>query len=254
MRGFRFAAVSGAGALLLAGAAFSQAEDDWDLVRSQDGRTTEASMAFSSGLSLAVRCEAGGMQAAIEGLPRASGAVRTISLVGGGQSASPGSWVNGAGGRVLADYPAAFARRVRSGGPVRMMVESGGRRTAYELALPARSRALEAVLGACGQPLTDARDADLPLIGGDGVSANVFWSRRPVAEHPEGDTWANGNATASCLVQPSGQLTNCRVEGEAPGDGNFGKATLEAAQLARATPRARGASATVAAFRLIYRL
>jgi hypothetical protein len=140
----------------------------------------------------------------------------------------------------IADYPSAFARSLRKGGPLKIMIPRGaddGRNLVHNLMLPPSSAAIGETMAACNRPLEDPRDALLPDIEAGGLPAGISWARQPRPRYPN-TNYATGYAVLTCVAGADGALSQCEVESEQPAKSRFGEAAL------RATSNARIASAT----------
>ena len=214
------------------------APQDWDLHRNT---RTDAVMAFSvfdNGLGIAVRCVDGAYEALLSGLPEAGDhETRTLGVAFGDDEMDMQRWSVARDDTVaVGERPVPFARKLREGGRVQILVPGGGgggRNLRYDLTLPASSTSIDETLNACGRPLVDSRDAELDALPDDGLPRSLLWVRAPRAEYPSGARYGRGFAIVSCLVNPDGTLRDCAVESEHPHDGGFGDATLRAVRRAR---------------------
>lgn len=223
------------------------APQDWDLHRNT---RTDAVMAFSvfdNGLGIAVRCIGGAYETLLSGLPAADdGEVRTLGVAFGEADMSMQRWSVATNNTVaVGERPAPFARKLRQGGRLQILVPGGGgngRNLRYDLTLPASSASIDETLNACGRPLVDPRDAEMDALPDGGLPDALQWVRTPQPEFPSRSRYGRGFAVVSCLVSPDGSLRNCAVESEHPHDGGFGDSTLRAVRRARvsdaANPRA----------------
>lgn len=222
-----------------AGTALAQdAPDDWEMIRQPDRKTVVAFVPLSSGLTIAFRCVDGVYGAIIGGLPEANRSTKTRTLtisVNGGEPDDTRWNVTTDRRAVLADYPAPFARELREGGAVSIVIPRGaadGRNLRHNLTLPASSTAIDETLTACGRPLEDARDALLPEIAEGGLPDGVTWGRQPRPVYPQ-TNYAEGYAVLSCVVEPDGKPSQCQVESEFPHDAGFGRNALRSVEAAR---------------------
>ncbi|HYG27187.1 MAG TPA: hypothetical protein VD906_09785, partial [Caulobacteraceae bacterium] len=134
-----------------------------------------------------------------------------------------------------ASEPGRLARQLRAGGDLIVRVEPASadeRPLRYQLAIPPSAAALDQVLSACGELLSDNWDL-LPRLGRDQA---VTWARGPRPEFPGAAIHANsryGTVLIGCLVPADGRLRDCRVLSETlPGVG-FGENALSAALRSR---------------------
>lgn len=227
---------------LLASSASAQepARDDWNLSADEGRDLMLATVAYSSGQTIAVRCQAGVLDVIVTGLPAIDERTRYIETTVGDRPTERGPWASGRDGTtVLGVSPAPTARSLRAGGPVRFSVavdaanESPLRQYAFDL--PAESASLDRVLNACGTPKTDARDDLLRWTPARGSMLN-YWSRMAIPEYPEAAyrTGINsGFAVLSCVVRAGGRLTQCVVESESARRAGFGQSGVRAMGAAR---------------------
>lgn len=237
-------------ALLLAGPAAAQdAGEDWDLVQRHDA--ISASIAFDSGLAVAVRCDDGSLETYIAGLapPRERDNQRTVAYAFGDRPMRDSTWQNREDGHALfADLPAPLARRFRSGGDLQLRIAAHGDAPArrYVVSLPPSPAAIDRVLTTCGRPTVDPRDvlranessADPSSLDGPGPG----WARQPRPSYPDRAVEAgiSGMAVLSCMVEDDGRTKDCQVEVERPAGADFGREALRAARDARLKPRPSG--------------
>ncbi|HEX8661199.1 MAG TPA: hypothetical protein VF686_04975 [Brevundimonas sp.] len=213
------------------------ASADWDLMTDQRRRLTVAYTRFDNGVTVATRCADGGFETIVTGLPPAGAATRrTLRIAFGDDDLFDSQWSVATDDTVaVADLPAPFARRMRAGGRLRILVPNGateGRNLLYDLQLPASSGAIDQTLTSCGRPLVDPRDAELNALPDDGVPGTIAWAVRPRPQYPE-TRYARGFAVITCLTNPDGSLRDCAIESEHPHDGRFGRPTLASARRAR---------------------
>jgi len=219
----------------------SHAQDaarDWDLLRDPDKHLTLAYTRFETGLTLATRCIDGGYEALITGLPPAGeGDTRILHLAFGDDDLYPVRWNVAMNDTIaVSDRPAPFARELREGGRLRVMIPGGaegGANLVHDLTLPASSNSIDETLTTCGRPVTDPRDAELEALPEGGLPANLIWARAPRPDFPRSARYGRGFATVMCLTAPDGALRECSVEAEHPLDGGFGEAALRATRSAR---------------------
>ena len=228
-------------ALVLSVATTAQAQDvsgDWEVIRQPETKTVFAYVPMTSGLTIGFRCVDGAYGAIIAGLPAAGpdDQVRTLTISIRGETPRGSQWtVTTDPTAAIADYPAPLARALREGGAVTVVVPGGagdGRNLRHDLTLPASTAAIDETLNACDRPLVDPRDARLPEITANGLSAGVNWKVPPRPRYPV-TRYSEGYAVVSCVVQPDGKVDDCLVESEFPLGAGFGSNAL------RALPRAR---------------
>ena len=230
------AAVAG---FLCAGGALAQdapADADWDLVKDEAKKTTIAYVTTTAGLSIATRCVNGGYSALLVGFPETPRRTKTraLGLTFRDEEGSEWRWnVTTDRTAVVADFPAPFARELRQGGRLQIVVPDGagpGQNLRYDLELPASGSAIDQTLSACDRPLVDPRDLELDAIAEDGLQVGMRWDRRIRPTYPFRSRYAEGFAVTTCVAQPDGTLRDCVIETEHPGDGRFGEAVLKAAR------------------------
>ncbi|HST91527.1 MAG TPA: hypothetical protein VLJ13_04950, partial [Brevundimonas sp.] len=214
-----------------------EASADWDLSNNQRQKLLVAYTQFDNGLSIATRCSDGRFEAVLAGLPPAGRASsRVLRIAFGDDSLSDRQWTVATDDTIaVAEMPAPFARQLREGGRLRVLVPNGaadGRNLMYDLQLPGSSVSIDQTLTACERPLVDPRDPELNALEAEGLPRNLIWAERPAPQYP-GNNYARGFAVVSCLSNPDGRLRDCAVESEHPHDGRFGAATLRAARRAR---------------------
>ena len=219
------------------------AEPDWDLVRDPAHKSVIAYIPVTTGLALAVRCVDGAFDTVIAGLPvYAQGRpTRPLHIAFGDDPLRETNWnVTTDRTVAIADYPSAFARSLRKGGPLKIMIPRGaddGRNLVHHLTLPPSSAAIGEAMAACNRPLEDPRDALLPDIDERGLPAGIDWARQPRPSYPN-TNYARGYAVLTCVADANGALSQCEVESEQPANSRFGEVSL------RAMPRARISSTT----------
>lgn len=215
-----------------------QAEQDWNVLRDPAKKSVIAYIPVTTGLMLAVRCVDGALDGVITGLPqsRPGRATRPLGLSFGDEPMRHVRW-NVTTDRTVAisDYPAAFARSLKKGGPLKILIPGGaedGRNLRHDLVLPGSSSAIEQTLAACNRPLEDPRDALLPDIEDNGLPNGLTWARPPRARYPNTNL-ASGYVVISCVAQTDGSLAQCQIESEQPPKSRFGAAALLATRDAR---------------------
>jgi len=195
----------------------------------------DAVLPFSSGLGIILRCDDGDYQAALAG-PPATGHTRELRIAVQDGQLHPQTWNVGARPDIaLADIPAFFARSLRAGGKLAVVIPGGagdGRNLRHEVELPPSTASIDATLAACGRPLVDPRDALLGDIGPHGLPAEITWRVPPRPDYPPGPMYSRAYAVVSCLAQPSGALSDCLVESEFPHGQDFGRTAVRAARRA----------------------
>ncbi|MDQ1191663.1 hypothetical protein QE419_000429 [Brevundimonas vesicularis] len=224
---------------LSAGSAVSQdapnTGEDWDLVKDARKKSTIAYVTTTPGLSIATRCMDGAYSALLFGLPEVARRTKTrpITIIFRDEEAKEWRWnvtIDRAG--AVADFPAPFARELRQGGRIQIIVPDGGgagRNLRYDLELPASGSAIDETLTACGRPLVDPRDQELDAISEEGLQVGMRWARQIRPRYPA-TNYSEGFAVATCVAQPDGRLRDCVIETEHPADGRFGEAVLKAAR------------------------
>lgn len=213
------------------------ASRDWDLINDPRKKLVVAYTSFDNGVTVATRCADGGFETIVTGLPPAGTATRRpLRIAFGDDDLFDSQWSVATDDTVaVADLPAPFARRMRAGGRLRILVPNGsldGRNLLYDLQLPGSSEAVDQTLTACERPLVDPRDAELDALPDEGVPGNISWAVRPRPNYPN-TRYARGFAVITCLTNPNGSLRDCMIESEHPRDGNFGASTLASARRAR---------------------
>lgn len=226
-------------ALAVAGSALAQdAGDDWDPHTDPEIRMTMASVNFGH-LGIAVRCHDGGLDVVLTGLPPTEEPRREILLkFPDEETPSPTHWNVGMDRTIaVSERPAGFAREVRKGGRLDVVIPGGaegGRNLRYALDLPSQHAVLDGVLTTCNKPLDDPRDAELKALGDTGLPGGIGWARPPRPQYPSRDpVYERGFAVVTCLSEAGGGLRGCEVETEHPRNGGFGEATLTATRRAR---------------------
>ena len=234
---------------------------DWDVHRDARTRTVLAYTLFDAGLGITFRCQDGGYDAVIGGLPPAGDAsTRPLRLIFGEPTSSPHpqSWnVAVDDTMAVSPLPAPLARRLREGGRLQIILPAageGGRNLRYDLTLPASAAAIDETLTACGRPLVDPRDATLADLDDAGLPGGMVWTRRPRPAYPNGrKVYVRGFAVATCVTAPDGRLRDCVVETEHPRDGGFGDEVLRGARAAR-VGHGDGSEAPFPARRVMFRV
>ncbi|HEV2081597.1 MAG TPA: hypothetical protein VGR32_03990 [Brevundimonas sp.] len=234
---------------------------DWDVHRDERTKTVMAYAVFDAGVGITFRCQDGGYDAVIGGLPPAGDeSTRPLRLVFGEPSAAPHfqNWnVAVDDTMAVSPLPAPLARRLREGGRLQIVVPAateGGRNLRYDLMLPASAAAIDDTLTACGRPLVDPRDAMLTDLDDVGLPSGMMWTRRPRPDYPNGrKVYVRGFAVATCVTAPDGRLRDCVIETEHPRDGGFGEEVLRGARGAR-VGHADGSEAPFPVRRVMFRV
>lgn len=223
-------------------AAAQDVAEDWDLMTRRGD--VSASVIYSSGQGVVVRCQADSLETYIVGLPLAEAPSprRSIDYALGSDAFRTSTWQSSiSGDAIFADTPAPFARRLRAGGELQLRIEGqdGQPSRRYVLPLPRSNEAVDRVLDACGRPQDDPRDAlrrsESSTDVAEAGDAAVRWARLPRLSYPDRALQAGqaGMAVLSCLVEPSGRLEECFVEVERPANADFGRYALRAVRDAR---------------------
>lgn len=227
--------------LLTCTPALAQTGADWDMRRDERAKLKVAFTAFDNGLAIGARCTDGVYEVAIAGLPPAPGDLdsRMLRIGFDAKPAREQTWfIASDRGTAISSLPAPFARTLRNGGRMDVIVPgagAGGRNIRYVIELPASAMAIDETLGACGRPLEDPRDALLPDAPGDGTVRGREWARAPRPVYPATD-FGSGFATLSCIGRASGLVEQCVVEAEYPPRQGFGRAAVRAVERARLQP------------------
>jgi len=239
--------------------ALAQDAADWDLTIHERQHITVATIQFSSGLGIAVRCIDQAYEAFLEGLPEptTSGATRPLRIAFGDKPMEDSTWsVADEPTIAVSSLPAPFARALRSGGKLQIVVPGAGengRNLRYVMDLPASNTAIDQTLAACERPLVDPRDAELADMGETGLPGDVIWRQAPRPTFPGASRYAVGFAVVSCLTNPDGHLRECVIESEHPHKAQFGRATLRSLDDARLA-LADDPDATVPPGRVLFRI
>ncbi|HEY0599990.1 hypothetical protein [Brevundimonas sp.] len=236
----RAAVIAAVLAMAASPALAQEAGDDWDLTIDETQQMMLATVGYSSGQAIAVRCRAGELDVLVTGLPALLERGRYVEMDFGGRRRESGHWFNSEDGTLIfSAAPAPVARRLRTGGPLQLSVavqpepESPLRR--YALDLPARSANLDRVIEGCGTPLTDPRD-DLPRWNHPRVFPTAMWREQPTPEFPGGALHSRVNAgfaVLSCIVGEGGRLSDCRIERESDRRAGFGESAVRSMRAAR---------------------
>lgn len=207
----------------------AQSAPQW--VTARDAETAAAVLMYDHGLSLIVLCRDNRLETRIGGLPASTAPIRKLQINVPGSDLRDSTWIVGADQTTaLTRAPGVYARRLREGGTltVRVPSEGNGPATRYELPLPEAHEPLDAVLTGCDTPLEQAEDADyepeLPMI---------VWAVHPMPQYPPDTIARAATVRLSCVVEPGGGVTDCRVLEERPRRQGFGRAAVQAARRAR---------------------
>ena len=210
---------------------------DWDMVRDPRKKMVAAYVSLDSGVSVILRCSDGVYDALVSGLPDAPRKDTRVLRLSYGDHFHAETWnVATVRSTALSAMPAPFARKLREGGLVSIVVPDGagqGRNLRHDLDLPRSSTAVDETLAACGRPLVDPRDAALPDLDETGQPPSVTWARPPQPSYPSPAKYTAGFAMLSCMALPDGRLDECLIESEFPVDGGFGKQALRSTDDAR---------------------
>lgn len=227
-----------AGLVALPTPGLAQDAADWDIHRDPRRKLVMAYTEFDSGLGVAARCVDESYEALITGLPPAGrGETRTLRVAFGDGELGDQRWNVAVNDTIaVSELPAPFARKLREGGRLRILVPGGagdGRNLLHDLTLPTSSASIDETLNACDRPLVDPRDAELAALPEGGLPGNLTWRERPRPAFPSGARYARGFATVLCLTASDGSLRDCSIEAQHPQDGGFGEAALRATRRAR---------------------
>jgi len=225
--------------IVIAVPALAQDAADWDLTVHDRQKVTVATIQFSNGLGIAVRCVEGSYEAFMEGLPAAAAAAstRTLRIGIGDEPVANSTWTVADEPTIaVSSLPAPFARSLRRGGRLQVVVPGAGengRNLRYVMDLPESTTAIDQTLATCNRPLADPRDGQLADMGESGLPGDLVWSRAPRPSYPGASRYASGFAVLSCLTTAEGSLRDCVVESEHPHKGRFGQAALRSTGEAR---------------------
>ena len=212
---------------------------DWDVVRQGDD-VLLATVAYTPGLAIGVRCKAGQeLDAFLYGLPASNEPwTRSLELADETAEFRQQNWAATTDPTTAFNLlPARFARSLRLGGVLQVRArDENGRRMRYVMELPTSPSAIDQVLTSCGVPTIDPRDALLAAAGPiTGSPTARDWTRRPRPNFPDGARVAWGTATLSCITAPAGDFGDCIVESEYPRGYGFGREALRSVTRARVT-------------------
>ncbi|CAN5430591.1 hypothetical protein BH10PSE1_BH10PSE1_20110 [soil metagenome] len=226
------------------------AEDGWDVFRDPARPMLMAYADFANGVGLAVRCVGRSYEAVITGLPSVRTQSRPLRLRFAGQDADiVQRWNVAQDGTVAtSNFPARFARAVRQGGSLGVIVPDGaedGRDLRYALDLPSSGAAVDQTLTACGLPTIDPRDTQISTLGANGLPEGLVWLERPRPQFLPGRERerlaSRGFAILTCMAGADGRLRDCTVESEYPSGSGFGETAMTGVGNARLGSARRGA-------------
>lgn len=219
--------------------------DDWDLTVDETQQMMLATVGYSSGQAIAVRCRAGELDVLISGLPPMEGPGRRIETAYADGRVESGLWLAaGNGALIFSPAPRLDARRLRQGGPLQLSVALESPPTGplrrYSLDLPAQSANLDRVLNACGADRPDPREDLVRWIEPIGMTG--LWRRQPAPDFPEeAFSLDAGFVTFSCVVAAEGRLIDCRTERESHARRyGLGESALNSLRDARVAPAEEG--------------
>lgn len=225
------------GALAASQPAFAQdaPTDDWNLVQRPEQKLTMAATVFDTGVGIAVRCLDGDFEVLLAGLPPAEGPTRRLRVGMSGGELTDESWTADDDQTVwFSDFPMGFARRMRDGGTLNVIVpgENDQPNRRYVLNLPTSTAAIDAALTACGRPLVDLRSSPVAWVADDGTVPDLQWRRLSFGSYPDRamERRVGGRVVLTCSVLPRGRVGDCVVESERPGGYGFGREAQRAAE------------------------
>lgn len=207
----------------------AQSAPDW--IGARDAETVAAVLAYDQGLSLIVLCRDQRLETRIGGLPASAADIRQLQINIPGNDLRDSTWIVGADQTTaLSTAPGNYARRLRAVERliVRVPPEGDSRAVRYELPMPEAREPLDAVLTACNTPLERAEDADF-----EPEAPLISWEFHPIPSYPSDASSEAATVRLSCLVEPGGGLSGCRVLEESPRLQGFGRAALQVARRAR---------------------
>lgn len=223
----------------LPGAPRQGSNDGWGLMQDDANQTTIASVAYSTGNTIAVICRAGQIDVLLTGMPETAEPTRIVGLQYDSRPTDHQSWLTATTPTsMISGLPGPNVRRLRVSQrlAVTLSLSPDERPRRYVLDLPTDPSGLDQVMIACNQPLTNPRD-DLPVWDMlNFVSPRNGWARMPRPEFPQAAASAGipaGYAILSCVVGPGGIPQDCQTEKESDPRGGFGVSALEAMTSAR---------------------
>ncbi|RZJ96939.1 MAG: TonB family protein [Brevundimonas sp.] len=219
----------------------AEAPMDWDLDR--DDNALAAVLAFEPGPTFIVRCAGRRLDVLITGLPAVpeDAVSRIVDMKWGDEPGTTPPWSAVASTVAVSQAPDWLARTLRHGGSLRMTARAAldAPGSQYRLDIPPSPNAINEVLEACRMPLEDPRDVDMASAFDRSLLEGLEWRQRPAPKFPQQAMIAGareGMARLSCCVQPTGRVTDCRIESEStPGIG-FGPSAMASMRGARLKP------------------
>lgn len=196
-------------ALGLAGTAVAQESDDWEYGEDPARAISAAVARYDSGHAFAVRCQAGELRVAIDGLSAGDQPIRQLEINRGDGRRDRLPFLKMSDTSFLAQLPGRTARVMRGGGQIQVRAATGSPAWRASFELPARSMSLDRVLTACDRPLTNERDA-LPILSVDSEQWAVDGSESGWRQSHPGDR--PDVTELACLVADSRRLTECRMD------------------------------------------
>lgn len=243
MQLFRHTIIALTGMTSLVGAGPALAFDDWDVSRSEDGRTQIAYLEFDSGVVIATRCSNRSFAVLLRGVdvpPPTKGPAlqsRRLTLAIDGRPEFTNSWVLSEDGSTLISvYPLTMARILAQG--MRLTIsppaEDGVPVKRYSLDIPASAAAVAATMTACGKQLADEQPQSSPPEAIFTGYKPDSWAQRASPQYPmTAMSVKHGQVSYNCIVQSNGRLNPCEVESEYPAGLGFGRSTLDALRSSR---------------------
>lgn len=202
------------------------APDGWELTE-RDG-VVMASVRYSSGQALAVRCREGQVDAFLAGVG-APTVMASYEVSFDGEEFRNQSWLLQDSGISYSTDPRYLARRLATARRVSIRTPSAeGPARRFDLDLPSQADNMAVVMERCGASLTDPRDV-LRRVTASG------WLRPPRPVYPDTAVQRTIEATVgvSCIIDADGRTEDCRIEMAAPAGQGFEMAALRAARDAR---------------------
>lgn len=204
-------------------AAPGQATDDWDLSADPARNLTVASVDYSTGISLSVRCMSGALTTGIRGLSAVAPSSLLFDRQRSNGQVEVSLWRATTAGDGLVNTSARDARSFREGGRLALVANpQPDPPVRIELDLPSESANLDRVLSACGLALVNPID--------DAPDAADLLARIPLIEVPEAVTRRHDRIQIEidCLIADT-RLTACQSERQVPADPVAGAITARAA-------------------------
>lgn len=190
--------------------------DDWDLEVNPADKLTMASLAYDTGLSLAVACKDGQFNVITRGLPSATGPTRTITQKFPSKPEGQSRWVvYGDGTIAFATSPTITSRELMAGGEVALGVpgDAGNPGKTYAISLPEHSQAVRQVMEACARPLVKPVPEDYP---DDSLPFNPRWTTRPNPTSIPFEVNMPTYVYVNCQTGPEGRVQNCFIDSAHP--------------------------------------